>query len=95
MQQTLTLPEDQVVLCFSPHQPVVQLPASICVNYFPREDTIGAAPLKITISIGQNDWREFSLTIAQVKKLLFFLRKVIAKRQDLPEKVSDNTFFNP
>lgn len=92
MQQTLSLPESQVVLCFSQQQPVVQLPASICINYFPREDMGDkSAPLKILISIGANDWREFSLTIPQVKKLLYFLRKVITKRTVLPESISDKT----
>lgn len=90
MQQKISLPESQVVLCFSPQQPVVQLPASICINYFPREDEGElCAPLKITISIGQNDWREFSLTIKQVRKLLYFLRKVVIKRNALPESISD------
>jgi len=90
MQQTLKLPQDQVALCFSPQQPVVQLPASICLEYFPREDIDEkSAPLKILISIGQNDWREFSLTIPQLRKMLYFLRKVVTKRTLLPESISD------
>jgi len=88
MQQNLYLSEDQVVLCFSPRD-IVQLPANLCFQYFTREDTTGAAPVKITITIGNNDWREFSLTIAQVKKILYFLRKVITKRAALPDAVSD------
>lgn len=88
MQQNLYLSEDQVVLCFSPRD-IVQLPANLCFQYFKREDTQGAAPVKITITIGNNDWREFSLTIPQVKRILYFLRKVLTKRSDLPGAVSD------
>ena len=96
MQQTISLPESQVVLCFSQHQPVVQLPASICLNYFPREDDgeDRCAPVKITISIGHSDWREFSLTLPQVRKMLYFLRKVITKRSALPERRSDDLQLN-
>lgn len=90
LQKTITLPEHQVVLHMSQGN-VVQLPAQFSIQYFPREDCgENCAPVKILVSIGRNDWREFSLTIKQTKQVLYFLRRAVTRRTTIPHSNSDN-----